>query len=78
MSNSVISVEGLAKRYRLGRRVRPRNFGEAFVNSLTSPFKRLTSHGEAETDEFWALKDVNFEVQRGEVVGIIEIGRAHV
>ncbi len=71
MSNSVISVEGLSKRYRLGRRFRPRNFGEAIVNSLKSPFKRKASHGETETDDFWALKDVNFEVQRGEVVGII-------
>lgn len=71
MSKSVISVEGLSKRYRLGRKLRPRNFGEAFVNSLKSPFNRLISHGEADTDDFWALKDVNFEVPRGEVVGII-------
>lgn len=71
MSDTVISVEGLSKRYQLGRKQKHRNFGEACVNALTAPFKRLAGRGEVEGDEFWALKDVNFEVERGDVVGII-------
>lgn len=35
------------------------------VNSLNSPNSRQAS------DDLWALKDVSFEVKRGEVVGII-------
>ncbi|MDP8237053.1 MAG: ABC transporter ATP-binding protein [Candidatus Erginobacter occultus] len=40
------------------------------MQSLTAPFKRLG--GRARSDEIiWALKDVSFEVKRGEVVGFI-------
>jgi ABC-type lipoprotein export system ATPase subunit len=40
-------------------------------SALSAPFKRLAGRGEVEGEEFWALKDVSFEVQRGDVVGII-------
>lgn len=71
MSDTVISVEGLSKRYQLGRKQKHRNFGEACASALFAPFKRLAGRGEVEGEEFWALKDVSFEVQRGDVVGII-------
>ena len=71
MNDTVILVEGLSKRYQLGRKQKHRNFGEACASALSAPFKRLVGRGEVEGDEFWALKDVNFEVQRGDVVGII-------
>ena len=51
-------------------------------DKITAPFRRLfgekapcnipaSSSSRATTEDFWALKDVNFEVKRGEVVGII-------
>jgi lipopolysaccharide transport system ATP-binding protein len=70
MSDAAIRVRGLSKRYRIGERVRYRTLRDSLTDTLMGPFRRarkLSGGGE----EFWALKDVSFEVKRGEVVGVI-------
>lgn len=62
----VIKVENLSKRYRIGERFAKTTLREFLANILTSP-KTLTR----EKAYIWALKDVSFEVRRGEVIGII-------
>ncbi|MCI0700402.1 MAG: ABC transporter ATP-binding protein [Planctomycetia bacterium] len=63
-----IRVTNLAKRFRLGSRVRGGlNLTEQFASAL-SLFRDQSAPSET---DFWALKDVSFEVQRGEVLGII-------
>jgi lipopolysaccharide transport system ATP-binding protein len=70
-----IRVENLSKRYRIGRtstRGGYRTLRESLsegASSLIRRFRGLETGGP--TEEFWALKGVDFEVQPGEVVGVI-------
>jgi lipopolysaccharide transport system ATP-binding protein len=75
MSDIAIRVDGLGKQYRIGKS-RPRygSLRETLTESVSASFKRLTRNGNAHRQNgntIWALKDVAFEVKRGEVVGVI-------
>src|SRR5262249_53039527 len=67
-----IRVENLSKRFRLGSRgpASYRTLRESIMNALRAPFRRAIDPVAAGR-EFWALKDVNLEVNPGEVVGLI-------
>jgi lipopolysaccharide transport system ATP-binding protein len=80
MSNIAIKVQNLSKRYRIGLK---EELSDTFTGKITSfikspinNFKRLQklskfgNNGEQE-DIIWALKDVDFEVQHGEILGVI-------
>jgi lipopolysaccharide transport system ATP-binding protein len=71
MSNLAVRVDNLSKRYRINVvRQRYRTLRDEIADSFQSLFRRNgRDHQEEET--FWALRDVSFEVKKGEVVGII-------
>src|SRR6185503_10084009 len=80
MSESVIKTEGLGKKYIIGHQGTKgyKTFREQalqHVHNFYSRTKKLISGQEVlegdQTEEFWALKDLNFEVQKGDRVGII-------
>jgi len=66
----IIQVKHLSKRYQIGMDRTYKTFCETAVDTIKSPLKRLKSFSRQE-ESFWALKDINFEVFPGEVVGII-------
>lgn len=70
--NPIIKVENLSKRYFIGRNIATEGLRHRLERMLTAPFRRRRPRiAQPTADEFWALKDVCFEVQPGEVVGII-------
>lgn len=73
MSDLAIRVISVGKKYRIGvAQERYPTLRDALVGAVKAPFQRLARLGQPATDNtFWALKDVSFEVARGEVVGII-------
>ena len=76
--STVIKVENLSKRYRIGMKEKRKDtlFGQigSMLRAPIDNFRQLRSlsrFGEEDESVFWALRDINFEVQQGEVLGII-------
>ncbi len=73
MSDIAVRVEGLSKEYRIGLRLEKyktlRDSIAALAKAPSRLLRRRTRKGGDE--QLWALRDVNFEVRAGEVVGII-------
>ena len=77
--NSIIRVENLSKKYLIqhdSRSIRYETLSETIIeggkklaNKIVHPFSNKSI--ESSTEEFWALKDINFEINQGDKVGII-------
>jgi lipopolysaccharide transport system ATP-binding protein len=77
MSDVILQVENLGKRYFLDRQYQRKytTLRDSLSNGASALFKK-NPHPQAQLsaskrEEFWALKDVSFEVRQGERVGIV-------
>ena len=68
MSHLAIHVESLSKRYRVGERERYFALRDVITKMFAAPFRR-SSH--RSSDILWALRDVSFDVESGEVIGLV-------
>ena len=64
---SIISVELVSKCYTIAQLQRHNSLRDALADFVQAPFRRQNGKSE----KIWALRDVSFEVARGEVVGVI-------
>lgn len=68
-----IRVENISKFYNIGAtrdRAPYRTIRESIAESIKKPFRRSNGMDQPDT-EFWAIKDVSFEVQPGQVMGVV-------
>lgn len=78
MSDTIIRVENLGKKYIIGHQKQDRYTAlrDVLANKVKSVSNRIlkplhNKKSDSTFEEFWALKDVSFEVKQGDRVGII-------
>ncbi|MDW7776625.1 MAG: ATP-binding cassette domain-containing protein, partial [Methanosarcinales archaeon] len=70
MSQPIIEVKNLSKQYCIGVDTTYKTLSESVTITLRHPLQTLKNYNK-QNEIFWALRDINFTVSRGEVVGII-------
>jgi len=72
MTDIAIKIEHLSKCYRIGGpRERYKTLRDTIVDAVKAPLQRLRGGHAYQDQTIWSLKDITFEVKRGEVIGII-------
>ena len=64
MSKIIIKVEGISKKYKVGK-LKSGLLRETLSNSFGTWFSNKNK------EEFWALKNISFEINKGDIVGVI-------
>lgn len=68
---AIVRVERVSKQYSIGPRENYTTLRDSIMTAVRSPLDRLRRRNGNHDETIWALKDVSFEVQPGEIFGII-------
>ncbi|MCR4344594.1 MAG: ABC transporter ATP-binding protein [Candidatus Scalindua sp.] len=78
MNDIAINIENLSKQYKIGATDKGRTFRESLTDKIVTPLRKIrnafahnTSGVDAGPESIWALKNISFQVKKGEAVGII-------
>ncbi len=69
MSDTVIHIEGLGKRYRIGGVARYKTLRDTLMDAVS--FRSTGGNGQGADESIWALKNVSLDIKRGDLVGLI-------
>jgi lipopolysaccharide transport system ATP-binding protein len=73
MTETAIRVEGLGKQYRIGGQsdTRYRTLRDSIARAVSWPARLMRGELGDRAETIWALRDVSFELQQGQVLGVI-------